>query len=386
MLRVLFADPIGHVLGFHDRHICDHLAGRGCEVVLATNEGYPFSSADAPYRVITPFCGIVGSGSILHKGINYLLSLQHLASAVHAFRPDLVIYYYILQPLFDGLILSHLEQKKVSILLCAHDILPLGRSLTGVALYRRIYERAGAILTFSRFAHRQLTNELAISPEKVNTLFLAAELQPELSADCTIGARRKLGLPERDPMLLCFGQIKQNKGLGYLLRAFAQVLPSLPTCRLLVVGRPWKVDMGPYYELASQLNISQRVTFRPELVTDEEMHQYMVATDLVVLPYTHLYQSAVLPYACSLGKPVVATAVGSNPEVLEDGKTAYLVPPMDAEAMALALRQALSDPAEAERRGRLARQLVRDHYSWDHFGSGLMKILEQIAKTETSGR
>jgi glycosyltransferase involved in cell wall biosynthesis len=67
--------------------------------------------------------------------------------------------------------------------------------------------------------------------------------------------------------------------------------------------------------------------------------------------------------AMAAARPSVATAVGGTPEVMEDGATGWLVPPRDPEALAAALEAALSDPAEAARRGAAAQRAARERLS-----------------------
>jgi glycosyltransferase involved in cell wall biosynthesis len=62
---------------------------------------------------------------------------------------------------------------------------------------------------------------------------------------------------------------------------------------------------------------------------------------------------------------VVATAVGGVPEVVTSGETGWLVPPRDREALAVALKDALTDRAHADALGATGRQLVLSHYSAD---------------------
>jgi glycosyltransferase involved in cell wall biosynthesis len=69
--------------------------------------------------------------------------------------------------------------------------------------------------------------------------------------------------------------------------------------------------------------------------------------------------------AMAAGRPAVATAVGGTPEVLEDGRTGWLVPAGDPSALAEALDRVLGDPAEAARRAAAARADILDHRSID---------------------
>ena len=112
--------------------------------------------------------------------------------------------------------------------------------------------------------------------------------------------------------------------------------------------------MEPFHRAILSLGIGDRVVFRPEWVDKEDVHLWFAACDLVVLPYTHLFQSAVVTQACAFGRPVVATRVGNLPEVITDGETGWIVEPRDPVALSRALDEALNDPDEASRRGREA--------------------------------
>src|SRR5262249_28125858 len=69
--------------------------------------------------------------------------------------------------------------------------------------------------------------------------------------------------------------------------------------------------------------------------------------------------------AMAAGRPSVATAVGGTPEVLEDGRTGWLVPAADPQALAGALARTLADPADAGRRGAAARRATEERMSID---------------------
>lgn len=376
-LNILFADPIGHVLGHHDFEICSCLAGRGHEILLATNKNYPFLGDKNNFRVITPFQNVVGDGSVIRKGFNYIISLGKIWNETRQFQPDLLIYYYVLQPVLERILISILQRSGIPVFLYVHDVFPLSGEKTVRKAYWKIYKEAHSLLTFSQYARNELINELNISPGKVHALFLAIDCQSAMKRIDTHQARELLGLPSADPVILCFGQIKRNKGLEYLLRAFAELIKHEPKAKLLVIGRPWKVNMERFYVLAQQLSIQNHVIFRPELIPEIEIQYYMTAADVVVLPYIRLYQSAVLPLACALGKPVIATRVGNIPEVLENGKTGYLLPPRNAAALKRALLKVLYDPAETKQVGLRAQQVMRDRYNWDVFGQDLAKIIER---------
>jgi len=329
--------------------------------------------------VVRAFQGIVGSASFITKGIHYLRSLARLLQEADRFRPDLLVYYYIIHPTLDRLFFSLLRRRHHKTLIAVHDVTPFVSEEGVRSCYRRLYHSVPEILTFGAYAKNELVNTYGIGSEKVHNLFLAVECPPETGIERKRLVSNRFGLTADAPVILCFGQIKQNKGLEYLLQGFSTVAEHFPQAKLVVAGRPWKVDMAPFHDLARRLGIENQTVFRSELIPEDEVHDYMMAADLLVLPYTRLYQSAALPLACSYGKPVVATTVGSIPEILEDGNTGYLVPPRDAAALSNAMQEALRDPVEAERRGRNARELMQQRYSWNEFGKGLSEIIRSIS-------
>lgn len=385
--RILLADPIAQFLGAHDREIARRLAQRGHTVHLVTSEGYPFAGEDEPFKRAVLYRGVGGSGSAAAKGLNYLRSLGRVLCYARRHRIDTIILYYHLLPALDGPWVRLLRLLGFRVMLCVHDVLPLGEEADPAGTRRRLYGAADSLVTFSTYARRRLLELMAPRDVEVQPLAfgLSGEAEPcpgAGSGECESRgrtqalARERVGWSGEGPVILCFGQIKCNKGLEYLLPAFADAGARHPQARLKIVGRPWRTNLAAALRQAEELGLEGRVEFRTGYVPEALVWSYMCAADVVVLPYTSVYQSAVLPLACTACAPIVATAVGSIPEVLTDGDNGYLVPPRDTEALARALQAALDDPTEARRRGCRARHAALTHYSWDTLAEGLARLVE----------
>ena len=95
---------------------------------------------------------------------------------------------------------------------------------------------------------------------------------------------------------------------------------------------------------------------RSGLVSDEEAAELFGRCGVVLLPYRDASQSALVGHAYYFRKPVIVTRTGALPEYVVEGKTGWLVPPKDPQALADALEEALSDPVRLARMGEAGRE------------------------------
>ena len=145
--------------------------------------------------------------------------------------------------------------------------------------------------------------------------------------------RGKYGI--KGHVILFFGFIREYKGLKYLIKALPEVLSNVKVT-LLVVGEFWK-DKDEYLHLIKELKLEGHVILVDEYVPNEEVGFYFRASDLVVQPYVSATGSGIIQIAFGFNKPIIATKVGSLPEVVVDGKTGYLVPPKSPHELADAI-------------------------------------------------
>jgi glycosyltransferase involved in cell wall biosynthesis len=85
--------------------------------------------------------------------------------------------------------------------------------------------------------------------------------------------------------------------------------------------------------------------------------------------------------AMACGKPVIGGAHGGAPEVIEDGKTGYLVPHGDAVQLATAIETLLADPALAQEMGRRGKQRVENEFRFSVFAKSFRKILRELCES-----
>ncbi|MBN1874069.1 MAG: glycosyltransferase family 4 protein [Anaerolineae bacterium] len=179
--------------------------------------------------------------------------------------------------------------------------------------------------------------------------------------------------PEQEGTILFFGRIWPYKGLDYLIAAEPAITAACPQARFVIAGQGEDFDryraMMKHPEYFEVLN---------EYIPREDVPRLFQQASVVVLPYIEASQSAVIPLAYAFGKPVVATAVGGIPDVLEDGVTGYLVPPRDVHGLANAVVRLLQDREGRRRMGQKALEKTRNEMSWDTVAQQTVEVYQMV--------
>ena len=159
-------------------------------------------------------------------------------------------------------------------------------------------------------------------------------------------AQQQLGL-EHKCVMLFFGYIRQYKGLMNIIEALPLIRKQVTNAHLLIVGEFYD-DPQPYLDRIKKLGVEDAVTMINEFVANEAVHLYFTAANVAVLPYNEATQSGILSIAYGFAKPVVITDVGGLAELVEDGKTGFIVPPHDHTRLADALIRYFHEHREQE--------------------------------------
>jgi glycosyltransferase involved in cell wall biosynthesis len=172
--------------------------------------------------------------------------------------------------------------------------------------------------------------------------------------------RDELGLPEGAPVVGFVGRLVAEKGIPEILKAARIILQDLPQTRFLFVGPadPDKPDaLAP--ELAHDCGVAEASLFAGLRQDMPEMYALM---DVFVLP-SHRESFPRSPMeAAAMGVPCVVTDVPGCREAVEAGHNGLLVPLGDAQALAGAILELLTDEEKARRMGAEGRRLARERY------------------------
>ena len=132
-----------------------------------------------------------------------------------------------------------------------------------------------------------------------------------------------------------------------IIEALPLILKQVSNGHLLVVGEFYD-DPQPYLDALKKLGLQSNITIINEYVANEAVHLYFTAANLAVLPYNEATQSGILSIAYGFAKPVVITDVGGLAELVEDGKTGFIVPPHDSPKLADSIIRYFNEHREQE--------------------------------------
>jgi len=149
-----------------------------------------------------------------------------------------------------------------------------------------------------------------------------------------------------NPTVISVANFRREKGHEVLLRAFALVVARLPQARLVLVGEG-ELE-GSLRELVTALGIEHAVNFRGRV--GDVWPELAQANVFALASHYETLGIAVLE-AMAAGLPVVASAVGGVPELVEGERTGLLVPPNDPDALGRALLELLNAPITARSMG-----------------------------------
>ena len=181
-------------------------------------------------------------------------------------------------------------------------------------------------------------------------------------------------LPGRRPHLLFFGNVRRYKGLDGFLQALAIVKREM-AFEATVAGE-FYIDRSPFRSLAAKLGIDDCVTWKDHYIPNEEVPAIFEQADLVVLPYIEATQSGVVPLAYRFGVPVVASDVGGLAEVVQDGRTGYLVPSGNPEILADRIVQYFRENRRHEFEANIER--FREQLNWGQVVRTLIEVIEAV--------
>lgn len=318
----------------------------------------------AAYRLladIPQWGGKDGKLKKLRRFIRYLAILvrelwRHRNGSVHVqlFRLEGVdIWIYLLmRPLLRKLVFS------------AHNIFPHELRWWHKPLYRLWYRVVDDIHVLGRYSARRL-RDMGIPDSKIHFIphgdyALFRERHPVNDA-ATI--RSELGLTGEDVMVLFYGLIRDYKGLDRLVDAFIR-LPPESKAFLVVAGGGDESQIDAASAALRAAGRLHRASLRFGFVPDAGLADLVSASDLVVFPYRHIYQSGALMLAMTYAKPVIASDIEGFRDYLEGHANGVLADTADTRRFGELLGELTGDPTRRAAMSAAAKVRCATEFAW----------------------
>ena len=268
-------------------------------------------------------------------------------------------------------------------------------------LLRRLTPRMDHLVAVSRAIVRKLEDEGRVGAP-ISLIYNGVDLARYSEQSACPTLRSEFAIPAGDPIVGVVARLEPEKGHPTLLDAWPAVLAEAPNARLLVVGEGSQRDLleaqAASLGLAGPAQLPPQLFDMPQLAYEsgtssrhssviftgrrDDVPAVTAALDVAVLPSYREAQGLSILEAMALSRPVVASAVGGIPEMIDDGRTGLLVPPRDPDALAAAILRLLRDPAEAARLARGGHDLVHERFCVEQMVRAVETIYDEAVAEE----
>jgi glycosyltransferase involved in cell wall biosynthesis len=209
-------------------------------------------------------------------------------------------------------------------------------------------------------------SKVSVIPYGINNAIPTSEMT-------TLEAKKRFGLSANEKAALFFGMIAAYKGLEYLVAAMAELIKRNRAPRLIIAGMVKRGYTDYWERIQSEIvraGIKEHVIERIEFIPDDEVELYFKAADVVITPYTQIFQSGVHFLAYSFGLPIIATDVGSLRENIVEEETGFACKPQDAADLAKTIEHYFSSELyrQLETRRQKIRNFANERFSWMKVG------------------
>lgn len=233
----------------------------------------------------------------------------------------------------------------------------------------RFISRIATMVAVSNDLKAFVSSTTGIAPARIEVVYNGVQPLPKWRHEEIQALRNELQLSEGTQVVAVIGNLYPVKGHRFLIDAMPTVLRRFPNTAFLFAGRgELESELRKHVE---RLGLTKNVHF---LGLRQDIPRLLGVIDLLAMPSLSEGLSMAILEAMSVGKPVLATSVGGNPELVVHRQSGVLVPPEDSNSLAEGLIQILSDPVAALQMGKAGEQRVHQYFGL----SGMVRKYETL--------
>ena len=306
--------------------------------------------------------------------ISGLRNLAFLKKFVNEKKISLIVTYHESSD-FYGLVLSRICNIPI---ISARRDMGFKTELHHQLAYKCVGRFFDAVIAVSNAVKKEVVKRRWFPEKNIFTIYNAIKVMDYGKSDDGMTLKRKLGIQPESPVVGMVANIHKIKGYHYFLYAACIIHRCNQNAQFLMIGHDEiKSDftIATLKRYGEEIGISKNLHF---LGGREDLVQLISIFDVAVLAsLSEGFSNVILEYMAS-SKPVVATEVGGNPEIVVHGETGLLVPPANADALASAILSILEDKEAASRFGNAGRKRVEERFSLDVMLRNYENLFERV--------
>lgn len=241
--------------------------------------------------------------------------------------------------------------------------------------YKVLINHIQKIVAVSKDIQNLLKKDLKLLPQKIKLIYNGIDTSRfEKKFDQEM-LRKELNLSKGDLILGNVGNLREVKDHHTLILSFSKVSPFFPQAKLLIIGEgELKSNL---LKLRAELGLENKVLL---LGHRDDIPSLLNLMDIFILSSRLEGCSISILEAMASGKPVIATSVGGNPELVQEGKTGFLVPSAEPEKLAKTTIQLLKDEKQRKKMGEEGKKRVKEKFSRETMVKNYEELYFQILR------
>ena len=241
--------------------------------------------------------------------------------------------------------------------------------------YKVLISHVQKIVAVSKDIQNLLKKDLKLLPQKIKLIYNGIDISRFEKKFAQEKLRKELNLSREDLILGNVGNLREVKDHHTLILSFSKVSPFFPQAKLLIIGEG---ELKPnLLNLRAELGLENKVLL---LGHRDDIPSLLDLMDIFVLSSRLEGCSISILEAMASGKPVIATRVGGNPELVLEEKTGFLVPSAEPEKLAETIVQLLKDEKQRKKMGEEGKKRVKDKFSRESMVKNYEELYSQILR------
>lgn len=373
---ILFLTDIFGGMGGSERNISQLIAGvdkSRFELYVAC-----LTSVKLPENIKKTGLSIIELNEVGIYTIGGFKNLAFLRRLIHEKKISLIVTYHESSD-FYGLALSRL--CRIPVISSRRDMSFKTRRRHGLA-YRVLGRYFDSVIAVSEAVKKEVVRRHWFPEKRIATIYNAINVKDYAKTNDVHALKDKLEIDPMHPIVGVVANMRKIKGHHYFVHAASIIHKRNPDVEFLVVGYDARkpgfsiAELKQYGETMGIVNNLHFIGGRKD--TADLISLFDVA---VLASLSEGFSNVILEYMAS-SKPVVATEVGGNPEIVVHGETGLLVPPADGDALARAILSILEDKEVALRFGRAGRKRIEEKFSLDVMLRNYEGLFEQVINSK----